>query len=548
MSSGFIGSPPQTGDANGAPPGSQAGSSGFPVTHIIGGHRQLSDIDPRTWWVLVSWVLIVATMIRLYDLDLKPLHHDEGVNGFFLMNLLRSSAYRYDPGNYHGPTLYYFAWASTKVFGVTTVAIRLVPALFGLVTVCLVLSLRRRIGSVGALVAATLLSISSGAVYFSRYFIHETLLVCFTVGLVVAIERFWDKGRLSALVLGATSGGLMFATKETALISAGVLAVAAVTVPVLLRLRWSQGRPELGSAANSPRVWRTPWLQLKWRGRDGWRPYLLALTALCIFVAIQVIFYSSLFTHLQGVTDALKSVRLWADTGTQSHIRGWSTYLFWLSQAELPLLILGGLGASVAIWRRDNWFVVFVALWAVGTFVAYSLVPYKTPWLTLNIIVPLTIIGGYAVEVVQGSLGRAQQRVLVPVAAALLTVALYQAVNLSFFHYDDNRYPYVYAHTQRDVLELVAEIGRISKRPVTKGAFTITVTSPDHFPLSWYLRYYQAGFYGRVVRTDDPIIIGAEQQETELAATLGERYQRINSYTLRPGVTLVLYVRRDLSL
>jgi uncharacterized protein (TIGR03663 family) len=545
VSSGFIGSPPQTGDAHGVPPGSQSGSSGFPVTHIIGGHRQLSDIDPPTWRVLVSWVLIVATMIRLYDLELKPLHHDEGVNGFFLMNLLRSNAYRYDPGNYHGPTLYYFAWASTKVFGVTTVAIRLVPALFGLVTVCLVLSLRRRIGSVGALVAATLLSISPGAVYLSRYFIHETLLVCFTVGVVVAIERFWDKGRLSALVLGAISGGLMFATKETALISAGVLAVAAVTVPVLLRLRWNQGGPELGSAANSFRVWRTPWLQLKWWGRDGWRPYSLALTALCIFVAIQVIFYSSFFTHWQGVTDALKSFRLWADTGTQSHIRGWSTYLFWLSQEELPLLILGGLGASFAFWRRDNWFALFVALWSVGTLVAYSLVPYKTPWLTLNMIVPFAVVGGWATEVLYIRASVAWRRVLFALGIVAVSISVYQAMVLNFVRYDDDRYPYVYAHTRRQLLDLTRRIDQIRARAGSR--LTIAVVSPDQFPLSWYLRDYPAGFYGRVTQTKDPIFIGSQRQDDALRVQLGDRYVRIGLYPLRPGVDLVLYVRRDLA-
>ena len=35
------------------------------------------------------------------------MHHDEGVNGFFLTNLVRNAEYKYDPSNYHGPTLYY---------------------------------------------------------------------------------------------------------------------------------------------------------------------------------------------------------------------------------------------------------------------------------------------------------------------------------------------------------------------------------------------------------------------------------------------------------
>ena len=54
-------------------------------------------------------ILVVAAFLRFYDLDLVPLHHDEGVNGNFLVRLVREGFYQYDPANYHGPTLYYFA-------------------------------------------------------------------------------------------------------------------------------------------------------------------------------------------------------------------------------------------------------------------------------------------------------------------------------------------------------------------------------------------------------------------------------------------------------
>ena len=53
--------------------------------------------------------MIVAAALRLYDLDLKPLHSDEGVNGFLVTRLFHEGFYQYDPANYHGPTLYYLA-------------------------------------------------------------------------------------------------------------------------------------------------------------------------------------------------------------------------------------------------------------------------------------------------------------------------------------------------------------------------------------------------------------------------------------------------------
>src|SRR5262249_8285630 len=121
---------------------------------------------------------------------------------------------------------YYFGWVSAKLFGLRTYAIRFVPAAFGLLTVGLVLTLRRRLGNIGALAAAAILALSPGAVYLSRYFIHESLLVCFTLALVVAFERFATSGRRSFFLLAAAFAALMCATKETALISIGTVILA----------------------------------------------------------------------------------------------------------------------------------------------------------------------------------------------------------------------------------------------------------------------------------------------------------------------------------
>ena len=91
------------------------------------------------------------------------MHHDEGVNGFFLTNLLRQGRYRYDPTNYHGPTLYYLDAPVRRVSALTTFAVRLVTAALrrgawcGSCSVCGATS-----GAVGALAAAALVAVSPG--------------------------------------------------------------------------------------------------------------------------------------------------------------------------------------------------------------------------------------------------------------------------------------------------------------------------------------------------------------------------------------------------
>src|SRR6185312_444990 len=99
-------------------------------------------------------------------------------------------------------------------YGLNTITIRLVVALFGLATIVLVLTLRRRLGTVGALSAAALLAVSPGAVYLSRYFIHETLFVFFILGIVVASLKYYEDGHPVYLLLAAASTALLFATKE----------------------------------------------------------------------------------------------------------------------------------------------------------------------------------------------------------------------------------------------------------------------------------------------------------------------------------------------
>ena len=51
-------------------------------------------MSDRIWPFGVIGITVIAAILRLYDLSLVPLHHDEGVNGNFLMRLVREGAYR----------------------------------------------------------------------------------------------------------------------------------------------------------------------------------------------------------------------------------------------------------------------------------------------------------------------------------------------------------------------------------------------------------------------------------------------------------------------
>jgi predicted membrane-bound mannosyltransferase len=244
-------------------------------------------------------------------------------------------------------------------------------------------------------------------------------------------------------------------------------------------------------------------------------------------------------------------LQIWTKTGNKDHTKPFDTYLNWLQQEEAPIYLLAVLGAVWSLLRRaPHRFAVFAGAWAFGLLVAYSIVPYKTPWLALNFIVPMAIIGGYALnEMYEWSGGAQHWRALtLALASAAVVVCMYQTIALNFFHYDDDSYPYVYAHTKREYLQLVNEVERLTVRAGTGRQTPIAIASPDYWPSPWYFRDYQGVGYQTELRAfTEPIVIAKDVQETTLDALLAPTHERVGTiYPLRPGVNLILYARRDL--
>jgi len=516
-------------------------------------------VPENVWRIGIIVIFLIAAGLRLYDLNLVPLHHDEGVNGNFLVRLVREGYYQYDPENYHGPTLYYFSalipWTAKLLFGssardnygLTTFNIRLVPVIFGLATIGLVFLLRRRLGTVATLAAGLMLAVSPGAVYLSRYFIHESLFVFFTLGIVVAGVKLYDERNPAYLIPAGASAALLFATKETAMISAGVLIIALALT--LVYMRWTskpQRQPGRRRARESG-------------GFSGFIDelggtfnvgYNLGL-ALIVFLALYLLFYSSFLTNNKGITDSLQTFAVWTKTGRQAHVHDASTYVIWLLRQEATLLILGAVGAVIVVLKPKNSMALFCALWAFGLVAAYSLIPYKTPWLMLNFVVPLTLIAGYAIQAIY-EFDHLQLRLVAAIFLIAIVIASYQSIDLNFINYDNDneKYVYVYAHSKREMLDLVNQVEAIAKE--NNGPATgITIVSPDYWPLPWYFRNFpRTGYFGRMAPTSEPIIIANENQKAEVDQNFGELYRQVpsksegGSFELRPGVKLLLYVRR----
>jgi 4-amino-4-deoxy-L-arabinose transferase-like glycosyltransferase len=133
----------------------------------------LAAID-RRWEVgMVVIVLAISAFLGLHDLTSFPLgmHGDEAISGLEARRILNEGWIGpYSPlalGQPSGPL--YLTAVSVWLFGDTIFAVRLVPAVMGMLTVvALYLLVRRNLGARVALVGASLLAVMTWHVHFTR--------------------------------------------------------------------------------------------------------------------------------------------------------------------------------------------------------------------------------------------------------------------------------------------------------------------------------------------------------------------------------------------
>ncbi len=643
----------------------------------------------KFWIFNCAIITAIATFLRFVFLELKPLHHDEGVNGHFLTTLFREGVYQYNPSNYHGPDLYYISLAFTKVFGLNTLSVRSSVAIFGVLTVVLAFFLRRYIGTIGSLAAALFLAISPGMVYISRYFIHEILFVFFSLSFVIAILFFiekrrvgifaagwmtlilfvcffptalplsgyvggesqtlvsilkmgiffveavfvffvmrmllaWDYGRPIYFMLASASLIMLFATKETAFVTIGTMVIASICVwgwrKITAFESYANNRTEILYSVHgifalaaailayvfferiesfyqwfytvfaSPDVpdqrflfytilliaalgiiaWVLFFLDTKGEAAAsvstakffeptvskfssafaGANKLLVWFAAIVVFAYLGVLFFSSFFTYSDGVKGAFEAYAIWTKTGSKDHTQnGAIAYVKWMAQLESPLIVLSVLGTLIAFFKARHRVAMFTGLWAFGLFLAYTIIPYKTPWLALSFTLPMCIIGGYAVNELAVS-----KQVLHKILAGVLSllsvfILTYQTYDLNFERYDSDRMPYVYAHTTRGFLDLIGEIDRYAEKSGLGKEATIEIVSEDYWPMPWYTKDYpKANYHGKLVDANtSEMIVAGETQREDLVERYSAHYKYVGTYPLRPGVKLCLLVRKDIA-
>ena len=461
-------------------------------------------------WVAV---FLLGAGLRFLDLSKTPLHADEAVGAKITAERLEGRGYSFDASHFHGPALSWIAYWSARLAGEKSLSdleiltLRGVAVLCGSLIILLPLLLRRWLGEIGALLGALLLATSPLLCFYSRVFIHESLLALFTAAALACLGWWMTSPSRLAAVCGGLALGLMAATKET-------FAIVACSWLIGLLVSGSQkSTREIGIAA---------------------------ACSLAAFLAVLIAAYGnpiSFFSTYAGyATDpghAKPALYYWDLLITPKHRPPQ-----WWSDAGVAVLALAGTWTA---WRGENPLLRLLAVSAGVQFVVYSAISYKTPWLMVIPWMQVCLLAGVGVATMK------KWRGLV-LSGAVVFFQLQQTYAAVFRFPNDSRNPLVYSPTSSDIQRLRDRLHALKKNSPAFQEGRLAVLGNGYWPLPWYLRDTIPTGYFETMPGDletFAVVIAMPERAEESARRLATTHDAFFQ-GLRHEVPVTVFVRRDI--
>jgi len=487
-------------------------------------------------FLIVAWigVVVTAAFLRFDGVDERSMHADEATGARIMAKRMEGQGGEFNPVHYHGPLLADLTMPVCRLRGeskwseLSKLSLRVVTATAGLLVVLVPLLWRRRMGDPAALAAGALLAVSPLLVYFSRMFIHESLLVLSGMALLGAVVR-WPRWGLPGVLLG-----LMFAAKESFVIS--VLAWGGAVVLLLLEQRRLLSRQ----------------VCLEWAGRHGRDLTLSAAAALLT----ALICYTHGFTHWRGAIDAVRTFFIYAPV--EGHDKPWDYYLRLLVVPQksagvwwygTPVVVLA-LVAYAMSWgsrqgREQRLWIRFLAYGVVGHLLIYSIFSYKTPWLA-SLPWALTCWLGAMAFVNFSARPRWVQVILATLLAATLWSQWKQTRIACVRLHSDARNPFAYVPSRSDLEKMEEWLDKLRAMKGGPPLDRVAVVGSDYWPLPWYLRSFKHVGYWPQAPADlesYPLILLMTAEENLLGDRLKDSHVTFPK-GLRDGVPIYMHLSR----
>jgi len=486
--------------------------------------------------IISCWIALVSAgaFLRFDQLAKRPFHADEATGAKITALRIESGDYHFDPVHYHGPILSGLAIPLCKLRGeptwreMTKLTPRLLTATAGALLILIPLLWRRRFGDGPMLLAAALLATSPLLVYYSRMYIHESLLVLFAMLAFISITRAARWGIPGLLI------GLMFATKESFAISIIAWAAAALAI----------------AFENRKHLDRDWWL-------TSWREYRLPAAVSALTAALTSgFFYTDAFRHPMGAIDAVRTFFVYQTVGGHDKPADYYINLLmvpsksggvWWFGTPVALLALLGFAST---FRRDaegRATIRFLAYAAAGHFLIYSIIRYKTPWLMCLPWAHVCLLAGFAVAGFPHYPHWLKTTLLAVVGTCLIT-QFNQARATSGRFASDERNPFAYVPTRADLETLEPWLQQLKSIAAEGSLEPVAVIGTDYWPLPWYLRSFgKIGYWTSPPDglTSLQLVFAMPEMEDAVASRLHATHTPLPR-GLRAGVAMTLFVRNDL--
>lgn len=461
--------------------------------------------------VILPLIFILAALVRVLFLDIKPTHFDEGVNGWFVEQIKSKGVFDYNPENFHGPLYFYLLYFFDIIFGSDIFVHRLVPvlcslgAIFTFYKTTILLSQSNTLGLLA-------LALSPALVFYARYSVHESLLLLgFSLWLYGCL-RLMIKTDVKSIWHLCIAFAVMATTKETFII----LVVNAGIALAIVRL-W-QKRPLLQTSLNVERIY-------------------LPVIVLIVFI---VFMYSELFTSFGEVKEFFSAFSLWKSTGFK-HTGHEKSFFYWLGlflRYEWIFLI-GFILSLPKIFSKDRW-QQFLAIYAFGNLLAFSLIPYKTPWCILVLLFPYAFF-------LQPS-----KKTLNIILYIIIFAMGIHGIRLNFINYANPKEAYVYVQSSPKMKEVVDPLRAWIKKHPNESKTRFLIQTSSEWPLPWLLKDFKGTSYVHTLPEDwknyDLMIVDKSIYEKTLKIVTTDYF--IKDFQIRyeqeASVFLISHRREDL--
>lgn len=467
--------------------------------------------------LLILAIIVGAFFLRTYEIQLRPLHHDEGVNFHFLKEISAKGYYEYSHLNYHGPLYFYISKLFLNIFGENELGLRLGSIVSGMVLVVLPFFIMESLGVGFALLTAAFLALSPSLVFHSRYAIHEMLFLLLSIWFAVANFKWFASGAKSDLYQIFISLALLIATKETFVITGAA---------TLLGLLCAFGFRHVGSQVLS-----------NWARYGG--PFVA-------FTVLLLGSFSGGFQWFAGIHEMFLAVAQWISRGTGDvgHFKPFLFYTRVIQRTEPHLLIFYAisLGAFLAlilpklkeakvaqIFWQDQFLRFLIGL-SVGFWLIYGLVSYKTVWLIISQTGALILLMTRVFYLTFVHSSRLSKALIGIVIALSLGVSASNSIYFNFTEPYSQSHPYCYVHTSEGMLRLVSDIRKYQQTHLNSK---ILVGVNSYWPLPFYLKDYASlvayqNIQGPQVYANTTDIIIADSTSTSQMPGWVRKYYRLS--------------------